>query len=107
MLRLHGARILKSQVRLARWVTLERMLLTLAEFITGLKITHLCADLNAMVPGRALDDDGNVLLKFDNGAAGVLMASQVAAGEENALRFESMGRTVVLSGRSKNPIHFW
>ena len=50
----------------------------LSEYITGLKITHLCADLNVMVPGRALDDDGNVLLKFDNGAAGVLMASQVA-----------------------------
>ena len=41
----------------------------LAEYITGSKITHLCADLNIMVPGRALDDDGNVLLKFDNGAA--------------------------------------
>ncbi len=63
----------------------------LAEFISGLKITHLCADLNVMVPGRALDDDGNVLLKFDNGAAGVLMASQVAAGEENALRIRIYG----------------
>jgi len=63
----------------------------LAEFITGLKISHLCADLNIMVPGRALDDDGNVLLKFDNGAAGVLMASQVAAGEENALKIRVYG----------------
>jgi predicted dehydrogenase len=63
----------------------------LAEFITGLKITHMCADLNIMVPGRALDDDGNVLLKFDNGAAGVLMASQVAAGEENALKIRIYG----------------
>ncbi|MBO9566540.1 MAG: Gfo/Idh/MocA family oxidoreductase [Niastella sp.] len=63
----------------------------LAEYITGLKITHLCADLNVMVPGRALDDDGNVLLKFDNGAAGVLMASQVAAGEENALKIRIYG----------------
>ena len=63
----------------------------LAEYISGLKITHLCADLNVMVPGRALDDDGNVLLKFDNGAAGVLMASQVAAGEENALKIRIYG----------------
>jgi predicted dehydrogenase len=63
----------------------------LAEYITGLKITQLCADLNIMVPGRALDDDGNVLLKFDNGAAGVLMASQVAAGEENALKIRVYG----------------
>jgi predicted dehydrogenase len=53
----------------------------LAEYITGLKITKLCADLNIVVDGRQLDDDGNVLLKFDNGANGVLMASQVAAGE--------------------------
>lgn len=63
----------------------------LAEFISGLKITKLCADLNIMVPGRALDDDGNVLLKFSNGAAGVLIASQVAAGEENALKIRVYG----------------
>ncbi|MBL7697257.1 MAG: Gfo/Idh/MocA family oxidoreductase [Chitinophagaceae bacterium] len=63
----------------------------LAEYITGLKITELCADLNVMVQGRHLDDDGNVLLKFDNGAAGVLMASQVAAGEENALKIRVYG----------------
>lgn len=63
----------------------------LAEYITGLKISHLCADLNIFVDGRALDDDGNVLLKFDNGAAGVLMASQVAAGEENALKIRVYG----------------
>ena len=63
----------------------------LAEYISGLKITKLCADLNIMVEGRPLDDDGNVLLKFDNGAAGVLMASQVAAGEENALRIRIYG----------------
>ncbi len=63
----------------------------LAEFISGLKITHLCADLNIVVPGRALDDDGNVLLKFDNGAAGVLVATQIAAGEENALRIRIYG----------------
>ena len=63
----------------------------LAEYISGLQITHLCADLNIMVDGRALDDDGNVLLKFDNGAAGVLMASQVAAGEENALKIRVYG----------------
>ncbi|MBC7829066.1 MAG: Gfo/Idh/MocA family oxidoreductase [Chitinophagaceae bacterium] len=63
----------------------------LAEYITGSKITALCAALNIMVEGRALDDDGNVLLKFDNGASGVLMASQVAAGEENALKIRVYG----------------
>jgi predicted dehydrogenase len=63
----------------------------LAEYITGLKISEICADLNIMVQGRHLDDDGNVLLKFENGAAGVLMASQVAAGEENALKIRVYG----------------
>ncbi|HVI48720.1 MAG TPA: Gfo/Idh/MocA family oxidoreductase [Chitinophaga sp.] len=63
----------------------------LAEYISGAKIEKLCADLNIMVPGRALDDDGAVLLRFDNGAAGVLMASQVAAGEENALKIRVYG----------------
>lgn len=63
----------------------------LAEYISGLKITKLCADLNIMVEGRALDDDGNVLLKFDNGAAGVLIATQVAAGEENNLKIRIYG----------------
>ena len=63
----------------------------LAEYITGLEITELCADLNIMVEGRALDDDGNVLLKFNNAATGVLMASQVAAGEENALKIRVYG----------------
>lgn len=75
----------------------------LAEFITGLKITHLCADLNIMVPGRALDDDGNVLLKFDNGAAGVLVASQVAAGEENALRIRIYGENGGLEWAQQEP----
>lgn len=60
----------------------------LAEYISGLKITQLCADLNTVVEGRMLDDDGNLLLKFDNGANGVLVASQVAAGEENALKIK-------------------
>ncbi len=63
----------------------------LAEYVTGLKITELCADLNVMVEGRHLDDDGNVLLHFENGAAGVLMASQVAAGEENGIRIRVYG----------------
>jgi predicted dehydrogenase len=63
----------------------------LAEYISGLKITKLCADLNIVVEGRALDDDGAVLLRFDNGATGVLMASQIAAGEENALKIRVYG----------------
>lgn len=63
----------------------------LAEYISGLKITKLCADLNVMVPGRALDDDGSVLLKFEEGVSGVLTASQIAAGEENSLKIKMYG----------------
>ena len=63
----------------------------LAEYITGLQIIELCADLSIKVDGRLLDDDGNVLLRFNNGANGVLMASQVAAGEENSLKIRVYG----------------
>lgn len=64
----------------------------LAEYISGLKITELCAQLTIMATGNNLDDDGNVLLKFDNGATGVLIASQMAAGEENALKIKVYGQ---------------
>jgi predicted dehydrogenase len=63
----------------------------LAEYISGLKITKLCADLNTVVEGRLLDDDGGVLLKFENGASGTLIATQVAAGEENNLTIRIYG----------------
>ena len=63
----------------------------LSEYITGSKITEICAELNTLVEGRVMDDDGAVMLKFDNGAKGVLMASQVAAGEENALKIRVYG----------------
>ena len=75
----------------------------LAEYITGLKITKLCADLNIMVEGRRLDDDGNVLLKFEDGAAGVLIASQVAAGEENALNISVYGENGGLQWNQQEP----
>ena len=75
----------------------------LSEYITGLKITHLCADLNIVVEGRNLDDDGNVLLKFDNGANGVLMASQVAAGEENALKVRVYGEKGSIEWAQQEP----
>ena len=63
----------------------------LAEYMTGLKVTELCAELNVFVPNRLLDDDGAVLMRFDNGARGVLMATQIAAGEENAIRIRIYG----------------
>ncbi|WP_175579274.1 Gfo/Idh/MocA family protein [Maribellus luteus] len=63
----------------------------LAEYMTGLKVTELCAELNVFVPNRLLDDDGAAFLRFDNGAKGVLMATQIAAGEENAIRIRVYG----------------
>lgn len=63
----------------------------LAEFITGLKITDMCADLTSFGEGRELDDDGNILLRFDNGAKGILHASQIAAGEENDFNIRVYG----------------
>jgi len=63
----------------------------LAEYMTGLRVTELCAELNVFVPDRLLDDDGSVLMRFDNGARGILMATQVAAGEENAIKIRIYG----------------
>jgi predicted dehydrogenase len=63
----------------------------LAEYVSGLKTVKLCADINIVVEGRKLDDDGAVLLKYDNGATGVLFASQIAAGEENNVKVRVFG----------------
>ena len=63
----------------------------LAEYVTEMKVTALLADLSTLVPGRILDDDANMLLHFDNGARGVLYASQVSAGEENAIKLRVYG----------------
>ncbi|MEJ7826956.1 MAG: Gfo/Idh/MocA family oxidoreductase [Segetibacter sp.] len=75
----------------------------LAEYISGLKITELCAQLNIVVEGRALDDDGSVLLKFENGASGVLVATQVAAGEENNLLIKVYGEKGGLEWHQHEP----
>jgi len=63
----------------------------LAEYVTGLQIIELCADLYTHIPGRKLYDDGSVLLRMNNGARGVLYASQISAGEENNLRIRVYG----------------
>ena len=75
----------------------------LAEYITGLQITELCADLTAFGPGRTLDTDGNVLLRFDNGAKGVLHASQISVGEENAFKIFVYGEKGGLEWHQMNP----
>jgi predicted dehydrogenase len=63
----------------------------LAEYVSGLQVTALCSSLQIVVPGRLLDDDGAALLRFNNGATGVLMATQIAAGEENNVKVRVYG----------------
>ncbi len=63
----------------------------LAEYITGLRMTEICADLGTMVEGRRLDDDGNCLVHYENGARGLLFASQICIGELNAMRIAVHG----------------
>ncbi len=75
----------------------------LAEAITGLRIDALCADLTTFVDGRPLEDDGNVLLRFDNGARGVLYASQISIDEENALAIRVYGESGGLEWRQEEP----
>ena len=75
----------------------------LAEYITGSFITELCADLRAIVKGRVLDDDASMLINFDNGASGVLIATQVAAGEENNLFIRVYGEKGGLEWRQEEP----
>lgn len=75
----------------------------LAEYITGLQIKEVCADLSAFVDGRLLDDDGNVLLRFDNGAKGVLHASQISVGEENSLNIRVYGTKLGLEWHQMEP----
>ena len=75
----------------------------LAEYISGLKITQLCASLNTVVEGRLLDDDGAVLLRFEENATGTLSATQVAAGEENALKIRVYGEKGGLEWSQQEP----
>jgi len=71
--------------------------------VTGLTIDSLCADLTAFIPGRRLDDDGSVLLRFTSGARGVLMASQVETGCENDIRLRVFGSLGSLDWRQEDP----
>lgn len=75
--------------------------------VTGLEIEAICADLTTFVPGRRLDDDGNLLLRFAGGAKGVLVASQVEIGHENDLVLQVYGETGALSWRQEDPNVLW
>jgi predicted dehydrogenase len=75
----------------------------LVAFVTGLQIDSLCADLTTFVPGRRLEDDGNVLLRFRGGARGVISASQVAVGKENDLKLQVYGDRGALEWSQTEP----
>jgi predicted dehydrogenase len=73
--------------------------------VTGLEVAELCADLTAFVSGRRLDDDGNLLIRYEGGAKGVMVASQISTGEENNLRLRVYGTQGGLEWRQEEPNH--
>lgn len=75
----------------------------LVSTITGLEVAEICADLTTFVSGRRLDDDGNLLIRYEGGAKGVMMASQISAGEENDLRIRIYGTEGGLEWRQEEP----
>lgn len=75
----------------------------LSEYITGLKVQEVCADLNAFVPGRPIDDDGAAFMRYENGVVGTLTASQIAAGEENNIRIRIYGDKGGLEWQQQEP----
>ncbi|MFK7835502.1 MAG: Gfo/Idh/MocA family protein [Sulfitobacter sp.] len=79
----------------------------LARFVTGLEVESLAADLDAFVPGRQVDDNGHVMLRFEGGAKGMLWCSQVAPGNENALRIRVYGEKGGLEWAQEDPNYLW
>ena len=75
----------------------------MSSYLTGLEMEEIIADLNTFVPGRKLDDDGNILVHYNNGAHGILYASQISVGEENNLRFRIYGTDAALEWHQENP----
>jgi len=79
----------------------------LANFVTGLTLDELSADLQSFVPGRRLDDNGHVMMRYTSGARGMLWCSQVAAGQENGLRLRVFGSKAGIEWEQENPNYLW
>ena len=79
----------------------------LANFVTGLTLEELSADLQSFVPGRRLDDNGHVMMRYTSGARGMLWCSQVAAGQENGLRLRVFGTKAGIEWEQENPNYLW
>jgi len=75
----------------------------LVRYITGLEIAEMCADITSFIPKAKLDDDGNLLVRYTNGARGVLFASQISAGEENPLAIHVYGTCGGIEWRQEDP----
>ena len=75
----------------------------LVSYITGLELNSICADLTSFVPGRLLDDDGNILLRFNGGPKGMLTASQICPGQENSLKIRVWGTKAGLEWSQEDP----
>ncbi len=79
----------------------------LANFVTGLTLDTLAADLQSFVPGRRVDDNAHVLMRYTSGARGMLWCSQVASGQENGLRLRVYGTKAGLEWEQENPNYLW
>lgn len=79
----------------------------LARYVTGLKTSAVSADLDAFVPGRRLDDNVHIMLRFEGGAKGMLWASQVAVGNENGLKLRVYGEKGGIEWCQENPNYLW
>src|SRR5207237_1839794 len=77
--------------------------LNLVEYVTGDRVAEICADMSTFLPDRQLDEDVNALLRFDRGGKGVLTVSQVATGEENALRLRIYASAGAILWSQENP----
>lgn len=75
----------------------------LCEYVTGLKVTELCAELNSFVPGREIDDDGTAMMRMENGVKALLSASQIAIGEANSFNIRVYGEKGGFRWRQMNP----
>ena len=79
----------------------------LANFVSGLTLDTLAADLQSFVPGRRVDDNAHVLMRYTSGARGMLWCSQVASGQENGLRLRIYGTKAGLEWEQENPNYLW
>jgi len=79
----------------------------LVSYVTGLELESICADLTVFAPGRELDDDGNILLRFKEGARGILAASQICPGQENTLRIRVWGTKAGLEWHQEDPNYLY